>query len=147
MGTYYMLFPFLTCEAKGDGSAGLGIADRKNLHSMTLALRGIMEPFRLVGRAEELHRRVLTFSVSHEQEMVRIYGHYPVIEGDKTTYWRYPMRKYGRLWTFGPRAYCLQCLAPADRGLIPCHPSAERSRRKSYYSHHPKAEGNIPGAL
>ena len=93
MGTYYMHFPFLTCEVKC-GSVGLDIADRQNLHSMTLAVRGIVELFKLVNRAEELHREVLAFSVSHDHETVRIYGHFAVIEGTKTTYWRYPLRKY-----------------------------------------------------
>lgn len=93
MGTYYMHFPFFSCEVKC-GSAGLDIADRQNLHSMTLAVRGIVELFRLVNRAEELHREVLAFAVSHDHETVRIYGHFPVIEGTKTTYWRYPLRKY-----------------------------------------------------
>ncbi|KAL8885689.1 MAG: hypothetical protein Q9192_006604 [Flavoplaca navasiana] len=94
MGTYYMVFPFLTCEVKSGGSATLDIADRQNLHSMTIALRGIVELFKLVSRVHEIHRRVLTFSVSHDHETVRIYGHYPVIEGDRATYWRYPIRKY-----------------------------------------------------
>ena len=93
MGTYYMHFPFFTCEVKC-GSAGLDIADRQNLHSMTLAVRGIVELFRLVNRAEELHRQVLAFSISHDHETVRIYGHFPVIEGNRVTYWRYPLRKY-----------------------------------------------------
>lgn len=93
MGTYYMHFPFLTCEVKC-GSAGLDIADRQNLHSMTLAVRAIVELFRLVNRVEELHREVLAFSVSHDHETVRIHGHFPVIEGTKTTYWRCPLRKY-----------------------------------------------------
>ena len=92
-GTYYMHFPFLTCEAKC-GSAGLDIADRQNLHSMTLAVRAVVELFRLVGRAEELHREVLAFSVSHDHQSVRIYCHYPVIEGTKITYWRHALRKY-----------------------------------------------------
>ena len=93
MGTYYMHFPFFTCEVKC-GSAGLDIADRQNLHSMTLAVRGIVELFRLANRAEELHRQVLAFSISHDHETVRIYGHFPVIEGTRVTYWRYPLRKY-----------------------------------------------------
>jgi hypothetical protein len=93
MGTYYMHFPFFTCEVKC-GSAGLDIADRQNLHSMTLAVRGIVELFRLANRAQELHRQVLTFSISHDHETVRIYGHFPVIEGTRVTYWRYPLRKY-----------------------------------------------------
>ncbi|KAI4172145.1 MAG: hypothetical protein LQ346_008653, partial [Caloplaca aetnensis] len=94
MGTYYMLFPFLTCEVKNGGSVGLDVADRQNLHSMTLAVRGIVELFRLVNRAQELHRRVLAFSVSHDHNTARIYGHYPVVEGGKTTYYRYPIRNY-----------------------------------------------------
>jgi hypothetical protein len=93
MGTYYMHFPFFTCEVKC-GSAGLDIADRQNLHSMTLAVRAVVELFQLTNRTEELHREVLAFSVSHDHETVRIYGHFPVIEGTKITYWRYPLRKY-----------------------------------------------------
>ncbi len=48
MGTYYMGFPFLTCEVKSGGSATLDIADRQNLHSKPIALRRIVELFRLV---------------------------------------------------------------------------------------------------
>ena len=92
MGTYYMHFPFFTCEVKSD-SMSLDIADRQNLHSMTLGLRGIVELFRSVNRVDELHRRILTFSVSHDEETVRIYGHFPVIDGAKTTYWRHILRK------------------------------------------------------
>jgi hypothetical protein len=40
-----MLFSFLTCEVKC-GSAGLDIADRQNAHSMTLAVRAIVELFK-----------------------------------------------------------------------------------------------------
>ena len=42
--TYYMYFPFLTCEVKC-GAAALEIADRQNAYSMTLAVRGIVELF------------------------------------------------------------------------------------------------------
>lgn len=93
MGTYYMHFPFMTCEVKC-GSAGLDIADRQNLHSMTLAVRGVVELFRMANRVEMLHQEVLAFSVSHDHATVRIYGHYPVIEGNKITYWRCPLRQY-----------------------------------------------------
>ena len=44
MATYYMYFPFLTCEVKC-GAAALDVADRQNAHSMTLAVRGIVELF------------------------------------------------------------------------------------------------------
>jgi hypothetical protein len=55
MATYYMYFPFLTCEVKC-GAAALDIADRQNAHSMTLAVRGIVELFRAVKREDEVNR-------------------------------------------------------------------------------------------
>ena len=92
MATYYMHFPFLTCEVKC-GTAGLDIADRQNAHSMTVAMKGVVELFRGVGREQELHREILGFSYSHDDESVRIWGHYPVINEDKTTFWRHPIRR------------------------------------------------------
>lgn len=95
MATSEMLFPFLTCEVKCNIEA-LEFADRQNAHSMTLAVRAVVELFRLVNREGELHLQILAFSVSHNHEMVHIYGHYPVI--DKTTakveYYRYPIRRF-----------------------------------------------------
>ncbi|KAF2001192.1 hypothetical protein P154DRAFT_490557 [Amniculicola lignicola CBS 123094] len=93
MATYYMYFPFLTCEVKC-GAAALDIADRQNAHSMTLAARAIVELFRLVKREEEIHREILAFSVSHDHRSVRIYGHYAVIDGTKTTFYRHPIREF-----------------------------------------------------
>lgn len=93
MATYYMYFPFLTCEVKC-GAAALDIADRQNAHSMTLAVRATVELFRLVGREMELHREILAFSVSHDYTSVRIYGHYPVIDGKDTKYYRHPIHKF-----------------------------------------------------
>ncbi|MCJ1430047.1 hypothetical protein MMC29_007962 [Sticta canariensis] len=93
MATYYMYFPFLTCEVKC-GAAGLDIADRQNAHSMTLAVRATVELFRLAGREMELHREILAFSISHDHRSVRIYGHYPVIDGKDTKYYRYPIHTF-----------------------------------------------------
>ncbi|KAH8725951.1 hypothetical protein GQ44DRAFT_795174 [Phaeosphaeriaceae sp. PMI808] len=76
------------------GAAALDIADRQNVHSMTMAVRGIVELFRLVKREKELHQEILAFSISHDHSMVRIYGHYPVIDGNKTTFYRHPIRKF-----------------------------------------------------
>ncbi|KAF6834862.1 hypothetical protein CMUS01_06016 [Colletotrichum musicola] len=50
MSTYYMFFPFLTCEVKCGGL--LDIADRQNAHSTTLAARGVVELFGAVQRGE-----------------------------------------------------------------------------------------------
>jgi len=93
LATYYMYFPFLTCEVKC-GAAALDIADRQNAHSMTLAVRATVELFRLVGREMEIHREILAFSISHDDRSVRIYGHYPVIQGKDTKYYRHPIHAF-----------------------------------------------------
>jgi hypothetical protein len=77
--TYQMRFPFLTCEVKC-GAAALDVADRQNAHSMTLAVRGVVELYKAVKREKELHREILAFSISHDHRSVRIYGHYAVID-------------------------------------------------------------------
>lgn len=93
MGTYYMYFPFFTCEVKC-GAQALDVADRQNAHSMTLAVRGIIELFRLVKREKELDREILAFSVSHDYCSVRIYGHYPVFVGKDVEYYRQRIRSF-----------------------------------------------------
>ncbi|KAI9676667.1 MAG: hypothetical protein M1829_002985 [Trizodia sp. TS-e1964] len=93
MATYYMYLPFLTCEVKC-GAAALDIADRQNAHSMVVAVRGVVELFRLVGREKELHREILAFSISHDDRSVRIYGHYPVINKKDATFYRHPIKTF-----------------------------------------------------
>ena len=44
MATFYLYFPFLTCEVKCSTWA-LDIADQQNTHSMTLAVRAVTELF------------------------------------------------------------------------------------------------------
>jgi hypothetical protein len=88
-----MYFLFLTYEVKC-GAAALDIADRQNAHSITLTVRGIVELFRLIKRKKELHREILAFSISYNHKTVRIYGYYPVINRDETTFYRYPIRKF-----------------------------------------------------
>ena len=91
--TASMFFPFFTAEVKC-GEAALEVADRQNAHSMTVAVRGLVELYRGVGRAQELHREILAFSISHDNCAVRIYGHYPIIDGPMTTYYRHPIHKF-----------------------------------------------------
>ncbi|RDL39116.1 uncharacterized protein BP5553_03456 [Venustampulla echinocandica] len=93
MATWQIYFPFLTCEVKC-GAVGLNIADRQNAHSMTLAVRGVIGLFKLAKREKELDRNILAFSISHDHRTVRIYGHYPVIDGNKTTFYRYPIKTF-----------------------------------------------------
>jgi hypothetical protein len=61
---------------------------------MTMAVRGIVELFRLVIREKELHWEIFAFSISLDHETVRIYGHYPVIDGKKTIFYPHPIRKF-----------------------------------------------------
>lgn len=91
--TYDTYFPFLTAEVTC-GATALDIADRQNTVSQTIALRGLVTLFRLVHREQELHRNILGFSISHDDEAVRIYGHYPFIDGKNTTYHRCVISKF-----------------------------------------------------
>lgn len=93
VATYRMYFPFLTCEVKC-GAAALDVADRQNAHSMTIAVRAVVELYRAVKREKELNMEILAFSISHDHRSVRIYGHYPVINGKKTTYHRHSIREF-----------------------------------------------------
>ncbi|KAI9162962.1 hypothetical protein HJFPF1_04557 [Paramyrothecium foliicola] len=94
MATQYVYFPFLTCEIKA-GNGGLDTADRQNAHSATLAARGVVELFHKVGREHEVDRRILAFSISHDDLSVRIYGHYPVMCGQEITeYYRHTIHRF-----------------------------------------------------
>lgn len=93
MATDTLHFPFLTCEMKC-GEVALDIADRQNAHSMTIAVRGVVELYRAVKREKELHQEILAFSISHDHTTVRIYGHYALIEEGKTSYYRHQIRNF-----------------------------------------------------
>jgi len=93
MATSRMYFPFFTCEVKC-GAAALDIADRQNAHSMTVAVRGVVELYRAVKRENELHREILAFSISHDHSSVRIYGHYALIDESETTFYRHPIKEF-----------------------------------------------------
>jgi hypothetical protein len=95
MTTMRMYFPFLTSEVCVAGS--LILADRRNAHSMTVALRGIVELFRPVKREDEVHRQILAFSVSHNERDVALYGHYPIINKEKTTFHRHTIHAFS-IW-------------------------------------------------
>ena len=104
--TYYMLFPFLTKEVK-TGIMGLDTADNQNLHSATIAARAVVELFKLVGREKELHQEIVALSISHDDQSIRLYAHYPIIDGNKVTIWRHTADQYylspktkWRTWTF-----------------------------------------------
>jgi hypothetical protein len=76
------------------GASALDIADRQNAHSQTVALRNLIELFRLVGREDELHRQIYGFSISHSDVDVRIWGHYPIIDGSDFSFYREPIAEF-----------------------------------------------------
>lgn len=90
VATDEMYFPFLTAEVKC-GNEALNIADRQNAHSAAVAANAVVELYRLVSRQEELNQKILTFSVSHDNRAVRIYGHYVLIKGKQTLFYREPI--------------------------------------------------------
>ncbi|TAQ85114.1 hypothetical protein B7494_g6564 [Chlorociboria aeruginascens] len=59
-----------------------------------MAVRDVVELFRLMKREKELHREILAFSISHNDRTVRIYDYYPVIDGKKITFYRHPIREF-----------------------------------------------------
>lgn len=93
VATFRMYFPFLTGEVKC-GAATLDIADRQNAHSMTIAVRDVVELYKAVKREKELSREILAFSISHDHNAVRIYGHYAVIDKNEPTFYRHPVKKF-----------------------------------------------------
>jgi hypothetical protein len=54
IATWRIYFLFLTCKVKCSAQA-LDIADQQNAYSMTLAVRGVVEFFRLLKRETELY--------------------------------------------------------------------------------------------
>lgn len=61
---------------------------------MTLAVRGIVELFKLANRENELDRELLTFSISHDHRTVRLYGYYAIFDGPKTKIYRHPIHTF-----------------------------------------------------
>lgn len=99
-GTQKMIFPFLTVEL-ATGKRTLETAGRKNAHSMARALRGVVELFKMAGRQDELHRRVLGVSIIHNDQQVQIYLHYPRIEDGKTVYYLQFLEGFDFTWEDG----------------------------------------------
>ncbi|MCJ1449060.1 MAG: hypothetical protein MMC23_009579 [Stictis urceolatum] len=90
-------FPFLVCEAK-NGDDGLNKAHRQNIYSASIAVRAIIELYKAAfgktdpDRVDELYGQVLVFTVSHNQNIAHLYGHYAVVaenSPEKLEFYRY----------------------------------------------------------
>ena len=73
---------------------GLDVAEKQNAHSMTMAVRGVVELFKLVNRKDELHRKILAFSISYDVKIVRIHGHYALIKDRTAKFYRHPIHEF-----------------------------------------------------
>ncbi|KAF2158730.1 hypothetical protein M409DRAFT_71486 [Zasmidium cellare ATCC 36951] len=93
--TDFMYFPFLLCEAKC-GRRNINDADRQNVHSASIAVNAIIQLCRAAGEdhAQILSGQILVFSISHDNERVKIYGHFPLIRDGRTTFHRYYVHNY-----------------------------------------------------
>ncbi|OQN95107.1 hypothetical protein B0A48_18881, partial [Cryoendolithus antarcticus] len=93
--TESMYFPFLLCEAKC-GKRNINDADRQNVHSASIAVNAIIQLCRAAGggSAESLTGHILVISISHDNERVKIYGHFPIIRDGRTTFHRYYLHDY-----------------------------------------------------
>ena len=93
VATDEMYFPFLTAEVKC-GNEALNIADRQNAHSAAVAANAIVELYRLVSRQDKLNQKILTFSISHDNRGVRMYGHYALIKENHTLFYRHSIKSF-----------------------------------------------------
>lgn len=58
-----------------------------------------------MGREQELHQKVLAFSISHDHEVVRIYGHYAVIQQHSTCFYRHTLSNFPFQNPHGPERW------------------------------------------
>ncbi len=91
--TYWMYFLFLTCKVKCSAAA-LDVADWQNTHSMTIAVKGVVKLYKAVKHEKKLYWKIIDFSISYDHSSVRIYGHYTVINRDKTTFYCHSIHKF-----------------------------------------------------
>ena len=94
-----MYFPFLMCEVKC-AEGGLDAADRQNMHSSSIALKALIkieqeaDRYRDEQKASDLYGRTLVFSISHNSDDARLYGHYALVQNGQWFYYRYSVGKF-----------------------------------------------------
>lgn len=90
LATWRMYFPFFACEARAD----IDVSDKRNAHSMSMAVRGIVKLFVLAKCEDELHQKIVAFFISHDKTYVRIYGHYALIKDGAAKFYRHPIKEF-----------------------------------------------------
>ena len=92
MATWKMWFPFFMCEATASHE-NFVIADRQNMCSGSVAVNALVTLYRAAGREKELHRKLVAFSISHDTEIFKIYGHFASFEETEPLFYRYPIKR------------------------------------------------------
>lgn len=66
------------------------------MHSSSLAVKAIVELWQALGddQAAQLSGQVLVFSVSHDNERLKLYGHFPVLGRERAAFYRYPIASF-----------------------------------------------------
>ncbi|KAK3669805.1 hypothetical protein LTR78_010322 [Recurvomyces mirabilis] len=85
-----MYYPFLICEVKGSDRP-VDAAERQAMHSASIAVRALIQLYRKISAADELDGKVLVFSIAHDASMIKVFGHFAKIEGDKLTFFRHQL--------------------------------------------------------
>jgi hypothetical protein len=88
-----MYFPFFTYKIKYK-IRDLIIADKQNTHNITMAVRNIIEFFKLVNREDEFYQIILIFFILYNASIVRIYGHYALIKNRTAKFYRYSIKEF-----------------------------------------------------
>lgn len=116
-----LYFPYLTCEVK-TSSSDLKVAERQNMHSMSVALRSLVQLAELAGMPEMVHRRILGYSISYSEGYVYIHGHYLLLrEGMPTQYARCLLTNCFYIWNKENRWKCYSFVEKLDTDFLPKH--------------------------
>ena len=83
-----MYYPFLVCEVKGSDRP-IQEVERQAIHSASITARVVIQLYRKISSAEQLNRKILTISVSHNNTAIRIFGHFVWIDEEHITFFRH----------------------------------------------------------
>ncbi|KAK8233040.1 hypothetical protein HDK77DRAFT_58050 [Phyllosticta capitalensis] len=74
--TIELYFPFLTAEAKSGTGTSAAEAEKQNVETTLIAMRGVIELFRQAKQDDKIHMQILAFSVVYDNTTVSIYAHF-----------------------------------------------------------------------
>ncbi|KAK8207073.1 hypothetical protein IWZ01DRAFT_353296 [Phyllosticta capitalensis] len=98
--TRRMAFPFLSCEAKSGApdAPNLSEAEKQNVESTLIAMRGVTDLFQRADRASEIQLEILAFSVVYNDHEVRLFAHYADLYVDSSQPQFYRQKIYESLF-------------------------------------------------